>query len=130
MQQMMQQLQLEKIKGENLRVQAEILKMQSESKLLDKRVEQTGADAIMIGRAAQGRPWIFREIAHFLDTGEIAAAPPTLQVRDWLVEHLHDHYSLYGERAGVRRPKSSGGSSAPRSSCISAQRRPAHSRRA
>ena len=62
----------------------------------------TGADALMIGRAAQGRPWIFREIAHFLDTGEIAEAPPTLQVRDWLVEHLHDHYSLYGERAGVR----------------------------
>ncbi|WP_310463202.1 tRNA dihydrouridine synthase DusB [Sphaerotilus sp.] len=62
----------------------------------------TGADALMIGRAAQGRPWIFREIAHFLDTGEIAAAPPTLLVRDWLIEHLHDHYSLYGERAGVR----------------------------
>jgi tRNA-dihydrouridine synthase B len=62
----------------------------------------TGADALMIGRAAQGRPWIFREIAHFLATGEIAEAPPTLQVRDWLIEHLHDHYSLYGERAGVR----------------------------
>jgi tRNA-dihydrouridine synthase B len=62
----------------------------------------TGADALMIGRAAQGRPWIFREIAHFLDTGEMAEAPPTLQVRDWLIEHLHDHYSLYGERAGVR----------------------------
>jgi tRNA-dihydrouridine synthase B len=62
----------------------------------------TGADAVMIGRAAQGRPWIFREIAHFLATGEIAEAPPTLQVRDWLIEHLHDHYSLYGERAGVR----------------------------
>jgi tRNA-dihydrouridine synthase B len=65
-------------------------------------LDATGADALMIGRAAQGRPWIFREIAHFLDTGEIAAPPPTLQVRDWLIEHLHDHYSLYGERAGVR----------------------------
>ena len=65
-------------------------------------LDATGADALMIGRAAQGRPWIFREIAHFLDTGEVAAPPPTLQVRDWLTEHLHDHYSLYGERAGVR----------------------------
>ncbi|MEY8879712.1 MAG: tRNA dihydrouridine synthase DusB [Leptothrix sp. (in: b-proteobacteria)] len=62
----------------------------------------TGADAIMIGRAAQGRPWIFREIGHFLATGAELAAPPTLQVRDWLLEHLQDHYGLYGERAGVR----------------------------
>jgi tRNA-dihydrouridine synthase B len=62
----------------------------------------TGADAIMIGRAAQGRPWIFREIAHELATGQAAPPPPTLQVRDWLVEHLHEHHGLYGERAGVR----------------------------
>jgi len=62
----------------------------------------TGADALMIGRAAQGRPWIFREIAHYLATGEELAAPETRQARDWLVTHLHDHYGLYGELAGVR----------------------------
>ena len=62
----------------------------------------TGADAIMIGRAAQGRPWIFREIAHFLATGQQLAAPSVLQAKAWLLEHLHDHYSLYGEYAGVR----------------------------
>lgn len=62
----------------------------------------TGADALMIGRAAQGRPWIFKEIAHFLATGERAAPPATLQVREWLLAHLDDHYGLYGERAGVR----------------------------
>ena len=62
----------------------------------------TGADAIMIGRAAQGRPWIFREIAHFLDTGEHLPAPSVLQAKTWLLEHLHDHYGLYGEYAGVR----------------------------
>ncbi|MEY4750553.1 MAG: hypothetical protein RIQ60_2767 [Pseudomonadota bacterium] len=62
----------------------------------------TGADALMIGRAAQGRPWIFGEIAHELATGTPAQPPATLQVRDWLVEHLHEHHALYGERAGVR----------------------------
>jgi tRNA-dihydrouridine synthase B len=62
----------------------------------------TGADAIMIGRAAQGRPWIFREIAHFLETGEHLPAPEVAQAKAWLLEHLHDHYGLYGEFAGVR----------------------------
>ncbi len=62
----------------------------------------TGADAVMIGRAAQGRPWIFREIAHFLDTGLHLPAPEVLQAKAWLLEHLHDHYGLYGEFAGVR----------------------------
>jgi tRNA-dihydrouridine synthase B len=62
----------------------------------------TGADALMIGRAAQGRPWIFREIRHFLETGEHLPAPEVLQAKSWLVGHLHDHYSLYGEFAGVR----------------------------
>ncbi len=62
----------------------------------------TGADAIMIGRAAQGRPWIFREIAHFLETGEHLAPPSVLQAKAWLVEHLHDHYGLYGwDHAGT-----------------------------
>ncbi len=63
---------------------------------------KTGADALMIGRAAQGRPWIFREIAHFLATGEHLPAPEVAQAKRWLVEHLHDHYSLYGELTGVR----------------------------
>ena len=62
----------------------------------------TGADALMVGRAAQGRPWIFREIAHFLATGETLPPPEVRDVRRWLVEHLHDHYGLYGEFAGVR----------------------------
>jgi tRNA-dihydrouridine synthase B len=62
----------------------------------------TKADAIMIGRAAQGRPWIFREIAHFLDTGEHLPAPEVQQAKQWLLEHLHEHYDLYGEYTGVR----------------------------
>ena len=62
----------------------------------------TGADAIMVGRAAQGRPWIFGDIAHFLATGEHRAQPLTEQVKQWLLEHLEDHYGLYGEFAGVR----------------------------
>jgi tRNA-dihydrouridine synthase B len=65
-------------------------------------LQRTGADALMIGRAAQGRPWIFREIAHFLATGERLAAPATRDVQRWLTEHLHDHYALYGEFTGVR----------------------------
>ena len=56
----------------------------------------TGADAVMIGRAAQGRPWLFREIAHFMATGERLAPPLVLEVRRALLDHLHDHYSLYG----------------------------------
>jgi len=63
---------------------------------------QTGADAVMVGRAAQGRPWIFREIAHYLATGAHLPPPPTAEVRDLLLEHLHEHYDLYGEYAGVR----------------------------
>ncbi len=62
----------------------------------------TGADAIMIGRAAQGRPWIFREIAHFIATGTHLAPPPVTEVKRWLLDHLDDHYGLYGEYLGVR----------------------------
>jgi len=62
----------------------------------------TGADALMIGRAAQGRPWIFREIAHFLKHGTPPPAPTTREVQGWLLQHLHDHYGLYGEAGGVR----------------------------
>jgi len=65
-------------------------------------LQHTGADALMIGRAAMGRPWIFREIAHELATGQALPAPPTLQVRGWLLAHLQQHYGLYGEFTGVR----------------------------
>jgi tRNA-dihydrouridine synthase B len=62
----------------------------------------TGADAVMIGRAAQGRPWIFREIVHFLSTGVRIAPPLVAEVRRALLAHLEDHYALYGEFTGVR----------------------------
>ena len=62
----------------------------------------TGADAIMIGRAAQGRPWICREIGHFLATGEHLAPPLVAELRRLLLDHLQDHYSLYGDLTGVR----------------------------
>lgn len=62
----------------------------------------TGADAVMIGRAAQGRPWIFREMAHFMVTGTHLAPPLVAEVKRLLVDHLLDHYALYGEFTGVR----------------------------
>ena len=62
----------------------------------------TGADAVMIGRAAQGRPWIFREISHFLATGKQLAPPLVAEVKRLLLDHLQDHYALYGEFTGVR----------------------------
>ena len=65
-------------------------------------LQATGADALMVGRAAQGRPWIFREIGHYLATGEQLAPPLVAEVRRALLEHLQDHYSLYGEFTGVR----------------------------
>jgi tRNA-dihydrouridine synthase B len=62
----------------------------------------TGADAVMIGRAAQGRPWIFREIAHFLSTGQHLPAPSLAEARELLLTHLEDHYRFYGADQGVR----------------------------
>lgn len=62
----------------------------------------TGADALMIGRAAQGRPWIFREITHFLATGTHLAPPLVAEVKRLLLDHLLDHYQLYGAFSGVR----------------------------
>lgn len=62
----------------------------------------TGVDAVMLGRAAQGRPWLFREVAHFLATGQLLAPPLVLEVRRALLEHLQHHYALYGEYTGVR----------------------------
>jgi tRNA-dihydrouridine synthase B len=65
-------------------------------------LRRTGADALMIGRAAQGRPWIFREIAHYLAHGTLLEPPSVREVQSWLTTHLHDHYALYGEGTGVR----------------------------
>ncbi len=62
----------------------------------------TGADAIMLGRVAQGQPWIFREVVHFLATGKHLAPPLVLDVKRLLLDHLLDHYALYGEFTGVR----------------------------
>jgi tRNA-dihydrouridine synthase B len=64
--------------------------------------ERTGADAIMIGRAAQGRPWIFREIQHYLDYGVHVPAPTVDEARALIAGHLADHYLFYGEALGVR----------------------------
>lgn len=65
-------------------------------------LEYTQADGIMIGRAAQGRPWIFREINHYLETGEKLPEPDLTEVRDIMLEHLHNLYEFYGEYTGVR----------------------------
>lgn len=65
-------------------------------------LDYTGADAVMIGRAAQGRPWIFREIAHFLNTGEHLPLPEVAEIHAVLIGHLHDLYAFYGDVTGVR----------------------------
>ena len=65
-------------------------------------LDHTGADAVMIGRAAQGRPWIFREIDHFLNTGEYLPEPSLEEIRDILLNHLENLYAFYGEDTGVR----------------------------
>ena len=62
----------------------------------------TGCDALLIGRSAQGRPWIFREMAHFLASGEPLAPPSLQEVRDILLGHLEHLHAFYGEVAGVR----------------------------
>ena len=65
-------------------------------------LDLTGADALMIGRGAQGRPWIFREIAHYLATGELLPEPAPAEVAAILLGHLEQLYAFYGEQAGVR----------------------------
>ena len=65
-------------------------------------LDATGADALMIGRAAQGRPWLFREIDHFLQTGELLPPPRIDEIQHVMNEHLEDHYAFYGEFTGVR----------------------------
>ena len=65
-------------------------------------LDVTGADAVMVGRAAQGRPWIFREIDHYLRTGKHLPAPYVDEVRALMDEHLRAHYAFYGDYLGVR----------------------------
>ncbi|HSC09820.1 MAG TPA: tRNA dihydrouridine synthase DusB [Rhodanobacteraceae bacterium] len=65
-------------------------------------LEYTKCDGLLIGRAAQGRPWVFREIAHYLATGEELAPPSAGEISSILVEHLENLYAFYGEQAGVR----------------------------
>ena len=65
-------------------------------------LQHTGADALMIGRAAQGRPWLFREIEHFLNTGEHLPAPETAEIRQVLAGHMEELYNFYGEHTGLR----------------------------
>ena len=65
-------------------------------------LEYTGADAVMIGRAAQGRPWIFREIDHYLQHGTKLPPPSVAEIRDVLIGHLHDLYAFYGYERGSR----------------------------
>ena len=65
-------------------------------------LQVTGADAVMVGRAAQGRPWIFREIAHYLQTGTYLPAPTVAEARLVMAEHLQAHYAFYGDYLGVR----------------------------
>jgi tRNA-dihydrouridine synthase B len=65
-------------------------------------LEYTGADAVMIGRAAQGRPWIFREIEHFLKTGSYLTRPTNEEIHQTTIEHVKDLYDFYGDNKGLR----------------------------
>jgi len=65
-------------------------------------LQQTGADAVMIGRAAQGRPWLFREIEHFILTGTHLPPPQVDEVQRVLLQHMHELYEFYGDHTGVR----------------------------
>jgi len=79
-------------------VNGDITTVQKAKEVLD----YTGGDALMLGRAAQGRPWIFREITHFLETGTELAPPTSDIVKNIMLEHLENLYSLYGEYMGIR----------------------------
>src|SRR5664279_2979597 len=65
-------------------------------------LEHTGADAVMIGRAAQGRPWLFREMEHFLNTGTHLLSPHVEEIQNVLIGHMADLYDFYGELTGLR----------------------------
>jgi tRNA-dihydrouridine synthase B len=65
-------------------------------------LDYTQADAVMIGRAGQGRPWLYGQVAHFLATGQALPDPKPSAIKPILLDHLHDHYAFYGEHQGVR----------------------------
>src|SRR5690554_1805348 len=65
-------------------------------------LQKTGADGLMIGRAAQGNPWIFQQVQHYLQTGQLLTEPPSRQIHQTLISHLHTLYDFYGEYSGVR----------------------------
>ncbi len=65
-------------------------------------LESTGVDAVMIGRAAQGRPWIFREVEHYLSTGQFMPEPRAKEIRTIMIQHINNLYAFYGEYTGVR----------------------------
>ena len=65
-------------------------------------LSKTGADGLMIGRAAQGNPWIFRQILHYLNHGELLADPEVTEIKQVLIEHLQNLYDFYGDYSGVR----------------------------
>ena len=65
-------------------------------------LQHTGVDAVMIGRAAQGRPWLFREIAHYLDTGTHLLSPQVSEIQEILIGHVYELYAFYGEQTGLR----------------------------
>lgn len=64
--------------------------------------EATGVDAVMIGRGAQGKPWIFRDIHHYLNTGKLPDAPNIDELRQIVLTHLEELYQFYGEYSGCR----------------------------
>lgn len=90
---------------------------------------RTGADAVMIGRGAQGRPWLFREIAHFLATGAELPAPTLAELKGWMLAHLLEHYELYGELTGVRSARKHLGWYAQSFACPAAWRVSVHRQR-
>lgn len=65
-------------------------------------LEKTGVDGLMIGRAAQGNPWIFKQIQHYLQHQQLIAAPELAEIKQVLIEHLLNLYDFYGEYSGVR----------------------------
>ncbi|MPY07455.1 tRNA dihydrouridine synthase DusB [Moraxella catarrhalis] len=73
----------------------------SPQKALDIQAK-TGADAVMIGRAAQGKPWLFQQIAHFANTGELLASPTVAEIHEVVLRHLDELYHFYGEYSGCR----------------------------
>jgi tRNA-dihydrouridine synthase B len=65
-------------------------------------LNKTGVDGLMIGRAAQGNPWIFRQIIHYLEHNKLLSSPSVAEIRQILIEHLENLYDFYGDFSGVR----------------------------